>query len=95
MIKTENVDVQWNHKVLSVRQDDDKAEVEVEVAGGERKWLSADYIIGADGANSGVRRALFGESNYPGETLQKQIIATNVCTPERCWSWTLPTRFTQ
>jgi len=51
--------------------------VEVETPEG-RKVIVGDYVLGCDGANSQVRRSLFGDLNYPGETLESQIIATNV-----------------
>jgi len=69
--------VQWNHKVVDIGQDGDKAWVVVETPEGRQRH-EADYIIGCDGANSQVRRSLFGDLNYPGETLNAQIIATNV-----------------
>lgn len=68
--------VEWQHKVVHVGQEDGKAWVEVETPSGvERR--EADYVIGCDGASSTVRRELFGPE-YPGETLDAQIIATNV-----------------
>ncbi|RDL31769.1 uncharacterized protein BP5553_09171 [Venustampulla echinocandica] len=72
----ESAEMNWEHKVVGVEQDEKEARVTVETPEGT-KTLSADYIVGCDGANSGVRRALFGDS-FPGETLQQQIIATNV-----------------
>ncbi|GAB1317055.1 hypothetical protein MFIFM68171_07265 [Madurella fahalii] len=38
----------------------------------------ADYVVGCDGANSIVRRRLFGDEVYPGYTWKEQIVATNV-----------------
>lgn len=76
-VAQETAEINWQHKVVGIEQDDKEARVKVETPEGV-KTLSAEYIIGCDGANSGVRRALFGE-NFPGETLQQQIIATNVC----------------
>ncbi|OAA65548.1 Monooxygenase, FAD-binding protein [Niveomyces insectorum RCEF 264] len=38
--------------------------------------VEADYIVGCDGANSIVRRSLFG-NEFPGKTWDAQIIATN------------------
>lgn len=89
----ESAQVLFQHRVVGVEWDEREARVEVEVdgeAGGKvRKWLSADYVVGSDGANSAVRRLLFGDENYPGETLEKQIIATNVSCPRRpCLRWT-------
>lgn len=71
-----NGNVLWKHKVVDVGQDEKKAWVDVEAPDGNKR-LEADYIIGCDGANSAVRRALFG-NDYPGFTWDAQIIATNV-----------------
>lgn len=71
-----NGEVKWLHKVLDVGQDADKAWVDVETPDGTSR-IEADYIVGCDGANSGVRRALFGDE-FPGFTWDAQIIATNV-----------------
>jgi len=72
-----NTDILWGHRVVDVEQDEKEARVVVQTADGQRKKLGADYVVGADGASSGVRTALFGKE-YPGETLQQQIVATNV-----------------
>lgn len=72
-----NGEIKWLHKVLDVGQDVDKAWVDVETPEGKSR-LEADYIVGCDGANSAVRKALFGPE-YPGFTWDAQIIATNVC----------------
>lgn len=72
-----NTEVLWQHKVVSIDQDENEARVHVETPTGKQTF-AADYVIGCDGANSQIRRSLFGDLNYPGETLQKQIIATNV-----------------
>ncbi|KAJ5678789.1 hypothetical protein N7462_007033 [Penicillium macrosclerotiorum] len=68
--------VKWSHRVIRVGQDNDKAWVEIETPTGTQT-SEADYVIGCDGASSTVRRELFGPE-YPGETLDAQIIATNV-----------------
>lgn len=44
--------------------------------GGE-ETVRGDWIVGCEGANSGVRRSLFG-SSFPGKTWDAQIVATNV-----------------
>lgn len=72
-----NVRVNWSHNVVNTGQDDNNAWVEVETPEGLRK-LSADYVVGCDGARSNVRRGLFGEE-FPGFTWDEQIVATNVC----------------
>lgn len=77
-----NADVKWAHKVVGIEKGDGKeATVRVETAEGE-KTFSADYVVGADGANSQIRRSLFGELAFPGETLESQIVATNVSFPQ-------------
>jgi 2-polyprenyl-6-methoxyphenol hydroxylase-like FAD-dependent oxidoreductase len=69
----------WGLKVIGVKQDQGGATAIVQNADGEKQEITADYLIGADGASSGVRTALFGKE-YPGETLPQQIVATNVGT---------------
>lgn len=72
--------VRWRHKVVDVGQSEEqekkKAWVDVETPEGRRR-IEADYVVGCDGANSAVRRALFG-NEFPGFTWEEQIIATNV-----------------
>ena len=72
----------WGHKLVGVAQDENTATAVVETVQGERKNISGDYLVGADGASSAVRTALFGKE-YPGETLPAQIVATNVCSPSK------------
>lgn len=69
-------EVRWLHKVLDVGQDAEKAWVNVETPEG-KETIEADYVVGCDGANSSVRKSLFG-NEYPGFTWDAQIIATNV-----------------
>lgn len=76
-----NGNVLWKHKVVDVGQDEKKAWIDVEAPDGKKR-LEADYIVGCDGANSAVRRALFG-NDYPGFTWDAQIIATNVSIRSR------------
>jgi 2-polyprenyl-6-methoxyphenol hydroxylase-like FAD-dependent oxidoreductase len=76
-----NVTVLWNKKVVDVGADGDGKGAWAKVQGeqGEEMW-TADYICGCDGANSQVRKSLFG-NEFPGHTWDAQIIATNVCLP--------------
>jgi 2-polyprenyl-6-methoxyphenol hydroxylase-like FAD-dependent oxidoreductase len=73
-----NCEVKFSHKVLSIDQDKPSAEVLVETPDGTQVTMKADYIIGCDGANSQIRRSLFGDMNFPGRTWDEQIVATNV-----------------
>ncbi|KAI4748348.1 FAD binding domain-containing protein [Aureobasidium sp. EXF-12298] len=69
--------VSWEHRVLEVQQDESKAWVKVQTPTENEKIIEADYVVGCDGANSIVRKSLFGEE-FPGFTWnQKQIVATN------------------
>ena len=68
--------IHWKHKVVSLGQDAEKAWVDAETPTGTVRF-EADYIVGCDGANSQIRRSLFGEE-FPGFTWDKQIVATNV-----------------
>ncbi|KAI5273303.1 FAD binding domain-containing protein [Aureobasidium subglaciale] len=69
--------VSWEHRVLEVQQDETKVWVKVQTPTEKEKMIEADYVVGCDGANSVVRKSLFGE-DYPGFTWsQKQIVATN------------------
>ncbi|KZL81389.1 fad binding domain-containing protein, partial [Colletotrichum incanum] len=62
----------FHHRVTGIGQDDNKATGNQ----GERLQPSADYIVGCDGANSIVRRSLFG-TLFPGMIWDEQIAATN------------------
>ena len=72
-----NTKMLFGHSVVGLGQDDHKAWVDVETPDG-KKQLSAQYIVGCDGANSQIRRSLFGDWEFPGHTWDKQIVATNV-----------------
>ncbi|EYE94441.1 FAD-dependent oxidoreductase [Aspergillus ruber CBS 135680] len=80
------VSVRWSHRVVKVGQDGDKAWVDVET-GDSKKRFEADYALGCDGASSTVQRELFG-SEYPGETLDAQLVATNVYYNFDCYNYT-------
>lgn len=74
----ETAEVLWEYRVVGVEQDGGEARVRVETREGELV-LGADYVVGCDGANSIVRRSVYGDE-FPGITLDSQIIATNVST---------------
>lgn len=76
LVELPNANILWHHKVVGVSQDDDKACVEVDCLG-ERQEIYADFLVGCDGARSGVRKALFGRE-FSGYTLGKQMVTTNV-----------------
>lgn len=76
---TEKVTMSWGHRVTATGQDEKCAWVDVASPTGPKR-LQAPYIVGCDGANSYIRRALFGD-DFPGKTWDKQVVATNVCEP--------------
>ncbi|EXJ64467.1 hypothetical protein A1O7_00803 [Cladophialophora yegresii CBS 114405] len=78
--------VSWSHEVKSIGQDENKAWVTVQTPDGE-KTLEAEYIIGCDGANSQVRRSLFGDWEFPGKTWDEQIVATNTYYDFTPYGW--------
>ena len=78
--KKSNVTVLWNKKVTDVGSDEKGAWAVVEWECGKEERWTADYICGCDGANSQVRKSLFG-NEFPGKTWDAQIIATNVGLP--------------
>ncbi|KAF4910017.1 FAD-dependent monooxygenase terC [Colletotrichum viniferum] len=69
------VTLAWNHKLLSVGQDEREAWAHVETPAGQIK-IEADYIVGCDGAHSVVRKSLFG-SEFPGKTWDVQLVSTD------------------
>lgn len=77
--KEKSAEIRYSHKVTALGEDpgSGQAWVEVETPSGCQR-LSADYIIGCDGANSKIRRLLFGEKTFPGHTWDEQIVATNM-----------------
>ncbi|KAF9891619.1 hypothetical protein FE257_003630 [Aspergillus nanangensis] len=77
LAKQPTAEVIFNHKVLGIGQNDEKAWVNVSTPTGTIT-LEADYIVGCDGANSQIRRSLHGDMNFPGMTWDEQIVATNV-----------------
>lgn len=87
LVKCPCAEVKYGHKVLALGQDEGRAWVEVEVEGegeeGGKKRMEADYVVGCDGANSQIRRSLFGDTNFPGRTWDEQIVATNVSVPHQ------------
>ncbi|KAK3314364.1 hypothetical protein B0H66DRAFT_523868 [Apodospora peruviana] len=78
--------VLYGYKVVELGEEDSdtkKAWVKAEVMTNNGEVLrqetrKADYIVGCDGANSIVRRKLFGDMVFPGFTWDRQIVATNM-----------------
>lgn len=68
--------VHWKHRFTGFVQDDKQVVISTEHAG-QTTSFTADFLLGCDGGQSGVRKALFGR-NFPGHTWDVQIVATNV-----------------
>ncbi|CRG91368.1 Para-nitrophenol 4-monooxygenase [Talaromyces islandicus] len=75
--KLQLVTVKWGHRVVNIGEEGDKAWVEAQSAWGLVR-VEGDYVVGADGATSTIRKLLFGPNSFPGETLDAAIVATNV-----------------
>ncbi|EKG09709.1 Monooxygenase FAD-binding protein [Macrophomina phaseolina MS6] len=87
LVKHPHAAVKYGHKVISQGQDEKEAWIDVDVENEGRKRFSADYIVGCDGANSQIRRNLFGDWNFPGRTWDEQIVATNVYYDFEQFGW--------
>jgi len=70
-----NTQVLWNHEVVAVAQDDRGGIVEATTPQGS-KTFRGDWLVGADGARSGVRRLL--GLPFEGFTWPERFVATNV-----------------
>ena len=70
----------WSHKVVEVEQDEERVTVMCEVDGRQKKF-TGDYVVGADGARSSVRKLL--GCSFDGFTYDKMVVATNVFYPFR------------
>lgn len=71
-------EVLWNHTVKALAQSAGKARLAVDTDEGE-VWFEADWIIGADGARSTVRKLLGLE--FEGFTWPERFVATNIDYP--------------
>ncbi|KAL2256687.1 hypothetical protein VTK26DRAFT_1303 [Humicola hyalothermophila] len=80
LLAQESARIEYGCKVVDIGEDEGsgKAWVKVEREGGGDEVKEADYVVGCDGANSTIRKKLFGETEFPGFTWDKQIVATNI-----------------
>ncbi|MEM5446969.1 bifunctional 3-(3-hydroxy-phenyl)propionate/3-hydroxycinnamic acid hydroxylase [Paraburkholderia guartelaensis] len=72
----EHVDVLFGHTVNAFEQDTQGVTIDVSDANGERRTIRAAYLVGADGGNSFVRRAL--NVPFEGRTKPNQWIVVDV-----------------
>ena len=76
LLRVPGAEVRWNTRVVDVKQDDTGATATVQTPNGEQQQIRARWLIGADGAHSGVRRAL--NLKLEGVTYPEWFVATNV-----------------
>lgn len=69
--------IRFGHRVTEVGQDDQKAWVIVSGEGVTGERIEGDLVVGCDGGQSGVRKALLGHE-FPGFTWPMQLISNNV-----------------
>jgi len=75
LLRVPGAEVRWNTRVTAVKQSETSVTATVESLDGERE-IVARWLIGADGAHSGVRRAL--GLKLEGVTYPEWFVATNV-----------------
>jgi 3-(3-hydroxy-phenyl)propionate hydroxylase len=78
LARYDHVTVRWQHDLVGIAQDDDGVRATFTTPEGDTS-LRGDWLIGADGAGSGVRRALGIE--FEGFTWPERFVATNVRYP--------------
>jgi 3-(3-hydroxy-phenyl)propionate hydroxylase len=84
----EELDLRWNSKVIAIDSRKDSTEIRVAVPDGEYT-LTCDYLVCADGSNSGVRSMLGLESK--GQVFQDRFLISDVVMkanfPTERWFW--------
>jgi 2-polyprenyl-6-methoxyphenol hydroxylase-like FAD-dependent oxidoreductase len=79
--------VLFNHRAIKIEQDKEGVTVTAEVGEEKREQkFRAQYVVGADGAKSFVRRHL--DIAFEGFTWDRQIVATNVVYPFEKYGYT-------
>ena len=84
LAKFPNASVVWAAEVTAVEQDDDGATVRATVAGRPAEYR-AEWVIGADGARSLVRKA--AGVAYEGFTWPEHFVATNIRYDLGAYGW--------
>jgi 3-(3-hydroxy-phenyl)propionate hydroxylase len=87
-VESDLVDIRWKHKVLSLQQHDDYANLNVETPDGIYK-IEAQWVIACDGANSSVR-GMVG-ADFTGQFFQDRFLIADVVMkasfPTERWFW--------
>jgi 3-(3-hydroxy-phenyl)propionate hydroxylase len=71
-----DTDVRFSTEMTALAQDEDGVTLTIRTGSGEPETLRAGWVIGADGARSGVRGAL--GLDFEGTTWPERFVATNV-----------------
>jgi 3-(3-hydroxy-phenyl)propionate hydroxylase len=79
-----NVRIVWNTRMVGLEQDADGATVVAETMGAQARY-HADWVIGADGGRSLVRKAI--GVGFPGMTWPQRFVATNVLYDFEAHGW--------
>jgi len=75
LLRLPNARVLWNHRLTRLEQDEDGVRLHVETPDGLAE-ISADWVIGSDGARSTTRRLL--GLDFEGYTWPDRFVATNI-----------------
>lgn len=89
MNQLDNVEVRWKNKVIDVSNEDEVVRVSVETPDGNYA-MTCDWLIVADGANSGIRRQMGLESSgrvFEDRFLIADIVMKAGFPPERWFSF--------
>lgn len=84
LLREPGVEIRWNAKVVEVAQTADRVQVTVETPEGAQT-LQASWLVGADGASSGVRKAI-GQV-FRGVTWPERFVVTNVFTDYEAYGY--------
>lgn len=79
-----NVDVRWSTKFVGLAQHPDHVTVTVAGPQGE-ETLAANWVVGADGGRSDVRKAL--QMTFDGVTWPRRFVATNIVYDFESHGW--------
>ncbi|MCT4656540.1 MAG: FAD-dependent oxidoreductase [Cohaesibacter sp.] len=84
----DKIDLRWKHKLISITQHDDYAELTIETPDGIFK-MEATWVIGCDGANSDLRNMLGAE--FTGQFFQDRFLIADIVMkadfPAERWFW--------
>lgn len=77
--RCEGVSVEWNRRVVELKQDAEGVAVVAEDGEGKKTEFRARYLVGTDGGRSTIRRLCGIE--WEGFTWPQQLVSTNVVYP--------------